>query len=221
MMSISTDFDVRSRLQRGDAFLAVLGVDAPSCCALEDVVSAKMLRTSSSTISTLRPASIGSLRWSCSSIRRFASGRSASTRCRNSAVSSSSRSGELASLMMTASASRFSSASSCLVSCFAGVDDDRQLPQPELALDPGRSARSRSCPAGRGRAPCSRTGPLCRASSASSPVATAVVCTSPLPISSTMLCAARSSSSTTSSRFTGRSTNSCSVVSASDERLLA
>ena len=42
-----------------------------------------------------------------------------------------------------------------------------------------------------------------------------VVCTSPSPISSAMLRCAASSSSTTSSRLTGRSTNSCSVVSAS------
>ncbi len=53
-----------------------------------------MLRTSSSTTSTLRPARTGSSRWPCSIMRRFCSGSFAWTRWRKRAVSSSNRSGE-------------------------------------------------------------------------------------------------------------------------------
>ena len=68
------------------------------------LVSAKTLRTSSSTISTFLPAKTASVECSCSSILRFESGSFASTRCRKSDVSSSSRSGERASLTMIVSA---------------------------------------------------------------------------------------------------------------------
>ena len=63
-----------------------------------------MLRTSSSTTSTFLPANTASVLCSCSSIRRFCSGSFASTRCRNSAVSSSSRSGDFTSFTMIVSA---------------------------------------------------------------------------------------------------------------------
>ena len=62
------------------------------------VVSAKMLRASSSTTSTLRPRSASFEPCRRSSILRLPSGSSAMTRCRNSAVSSSSRSGDCTSL---------------------------------------------------------------------------------------------------------------------------
>src|SRR6266852_3084688 len=58
------------------------------------LLNAKMLRTSSSTMSTFLPTSASSDRCSRSSIRCFSGGRSATTRCRNSAVSSSKRSGD-------------------------------------------------------------------------------------------------------------------------------
>ncbi len=60
-----------------------------------------MLRTSSSTTRIVRPAKAGSLACSCSSSRRLSAGSRACTRCRYSDVSSSSRSGELASLTTT------------------------------------------------------------------------------------------------------------------------
>ena len=53
-----------------------------------------MLRASSSTSSTVRPTRSSSELLSRSSIRCFSGGRSVTTRCRNSAVSSSSRSGD-------------------------------------------------------------------------------------------------------------------------------
>src|SRR5260221_487252 len=64
------------------------------------LVSEKMLRTSSSTIRTRLPVKIASVSCSRSSIRRFCSGSFASTRCRKSAVSSSSRSGDFTSFTM-------------------------------------------------------------------------------------------------------------------------
>ena len=72
-------------------------------------------------------------------------------------------------------------------------------------LDGRRSDRSRSCRAASGPAPRSRTARCPACSRASSALATAVVMTSPLPISSTMALRWTSSSSTTSSRFTLRS----------------
>ena len=55
---------------------------------------AKMLRASSSTSSTVRPTRSSSELLSRSSMRCFSAGRSVTTRCRNSAVSSSRRSGD-------------------------------------------------------------------------------------------------------------------------------
>ena len=78
-----------------------------------------MLRTSSSTTSTFLPGKSASALCSCSSIWRFSSGSFASTRWRKSDVSSSSRSGERASLTMIVSAKRFSFVSSRFVSSFA------------------------------------------------------------------------------------------------------
>ncbi len=80
------------------------------------VVSAKMLRASSSTTSTLRPRSTSVEPCSRSIILRLSSGRSAITRCRNSAVSSSSRSGDCTSLSTMLLATVRSRASSSPVS---------------------------------------------------------------------------------------------------------
>ncbi len=55
---------------------------------------AKMLRTSSSTISTVRPASASVEEWSRRTIACLSSGSRAASRCRKSAVSSNSRSSE-------------------------------------------------------------------------------------------------------------------------------
>ena len=71
-----------------------------------------MLRTSSSTTSTDLPTRSSSDRCSRSSIRCFSGGRSENTRCRNSDVSSSSRSGDSTPLTTTLRASVCSCASS-------------------------------------------------------------------------------------------------------------
>ena len=69
----------------------------------------------------------------------------------------------------------------------AGVDDDRKLRQRRARRASARAARSRSCPR-RPEVEHHAVERLCSsAASASSPVATAVVSTSSLPISSTML----------------------------------
>ena len=73
-------------------------------CASSTLVSAKTLRTSSSTTRIFRPSNTASALWSCSSSRRFAGGRRDSTRWRKSDVSSSRRSGDEASLTMIVSA---------------------------------------------------------------------------------------------------------------------
>ena len=125
-------------------------------------------------------------------MRRFGSGRFASTRCRNSAVSSSSRSGERASLTMIVSASRRSSRLLACGSAPAGVDDDRAASTPRsrsgscsMQLEAGhvgqaevehhavelRSSQSAGAPPRRCRPP--------------------TVSTSPSPISSTMRLALR------------------------------
>src|SRR5581483_2304498 len=76
------------------------------------LLSATMLRTSSSTTSTLRPTSASSEPCSRSSMRCLSGGRSETTRCRNNAVSSSSRSGDSTSFTTTLRASVRSRASS-------------------------------------------------------------------------------------------------------------
>ncbi len=76
------------------------------------LLKAKMLRTSSSTTSTLRPTSASSLRCKRSSIRCFSGGRLLTTRCRNSAVSSSNRSGDSTPFTTTLRASACSRESS-------------------------------------------------------------------------------------------------------------
>jgi len=82
-------------LERREAVAAVLGVGHDHVLALERARDREMLRRSSSTTSTRRPASTGSLWWSCWSRRRLGSAIVSSTRCRKSAVSSSRRSGDL------------------------------------------------------------------------------------------------------------------------------
>src|SRR6202790_4623844 len=76
------------------------------------LLRAKMLRMSSSTTSTFFPTSASSDRCSRSSIFCFASGRSATTRCRKSAVSSNNRSGDSTPLTTTLRASVCKRASS-------------------------------------------------------------------------------------------------------------
>ena len=129
----------------------------------------------------------------------------ASTRCRNSAVSSSSRSGDFDVLHDD----RLGVARSCVSSCrrelLAGVDDDRQVATLGVALDPLQQLEARSCRAARGRAPCSRSAASSSARSASSALSTAVISTSVVADQlDDAACAAPSSSSTTSSVFTRR-----------------
>ena len=89
----------------------------------------------------------------------------------------------------------------------AGVDDDRNLRQLRARLHLLEQLEAAHVARARGRAPGSRTRCCSSAASASAPVATAVVFTSPLPISSTMLWRSTSSSSTTSRFLTLRSMN--------------
>ena len=86
------------------------------------------------------------------------SGRRASTRCRNSAVSSRSLSGDLTSLMMIASASSLRHGFRSLRKLPARIDDHRQIALLGLVPSSLRSARCRPCRADRGREPCSRSG---------------------------------------------------------------
>ena len=83
------------------------------------LLSAKMLRISSSTTSTFLPTNASSERCKLSSILCFSAGRSATTRCRKSAVSSSNRSGDSTFFTMTLRASWCRRASS---------SDDSSLP---------------------------------------------------------------------------------------------
>ena len=112
MTSISTDVDVRRLLQPRDAFPAALGVEHLHLAPLQErgqredvahvVVHDQDLAAGERRIGPVELLQHPPL----------ASGRLAVTRCRKSAVSSSSRSGERASLMTTDSASRRSSVSS-------------------------------------------------------------------------------------------------------------
>ena len=88
---------------------------------------------------------------------RLASGRSATTRCRNSAVSSNSRSGDCTSLSTTLLATVLQPRLLLGVSSLPGEDDDRHVAQRRLRLHPSRAARSRSCRAAADRRRSSRT----------------------------------------------------------------
>ena len=98
MMSISTiaTSGERSRMEIASRPVVAVSTRMPRRSSALD--SAKMLRVSSSTTSTVRPASISSELCRRSSMRFLSSGRSSATWCRNSAVSSYSRSGEAAPL---------------------------------------------------------------------------------------------------------------------------
>src|SRR6266571_2950024 len=84
-------------------------------CASSTLVRANTFRTSSSTIRIFLSLKTSSAEWSCSSRRRFSCGSFRSTRWRKSAVSSSSRSGELAQLRRLLARQ-----------LLAGVDDHRR-----------------------------------------------------------------------------------------------
>ncbi len=98
-----------------------------------------------------------------------------STRCRNSAVSSSSRSGDCTPLSTMLFAILRSCVSSSARQLLAGEHDDRHVAQRRVLLDLARAARSRRCRAGAGRARRSRTAASRSASSASAPVPTVVI----------------------------------------------
>ena len=84
-------------------------------CSSKMLVSAKMLRMSSSIINALLPDRAESVCRTCSSICRLFEGRFVGGRCRNNEVSSSSRSGDFTSLIMTASVNLVNACCSCLV----------------------------------------------------------------------------------------------------------
>ena len=101
----------------------------------------------------------------------FSAGRSATTRCRNSAVSSSRRSGDSTSLTTTLRASVCSRASSSGVSSLPVKTTTGTSPSAGCVAQLAPAPRSRSCPAAADRAPRSRTVRSSTASSASLPVA--------------------------------------------------
>ena len=120
---------------------------------------AKMLRESSSTRSTVRPTRSSSDELSRSSMRCFSAGRSAKTRCRNSAVSSSRRSGDSTPLTTMLRAMVCSCASSLAdnsrpVNTTTGTSAKRRL-----AAHAVPAPRSPTCRAGAGRARRNRKAP--------------------------------------------------------------
>ena len=137
---------------------AVLGEEHVHPVALEHAASARRCcarRRRRSAPSC--PANTASALCSCSSICRFSAGRRASTRCRNSAVSSSSRSGERDVLDDDRLGVLLQPRLLAARQVPAGVDDDRQV---AAALGPCLICSSSSKPVvvGQpGRAPCSRT----------------------------------------------------------------
>ena len=144
-----------------------------SCCS-STLVSAKMLRMSSSTISALRPASDGIVLVQL--LEHLALlGRQAALDAvqeqrglveqpvRRLHVLDDDRFGQPPQLGLL-----------LLRQLLAGVDDDRDLRQPRARPSSSRAGRSRSCRRARGRGPGSRTFCASSAASASAPVATAV-----------------------------------------------
>ena len=81
----------------------------------------------------------------------------ASTRCRNSAVSSSSRSGERTSLTMIVSAKLLEPRLLAAGQLLAGVDDDRQVAEALRRLDLLEQLEAAAVREASGRAPCSRS----------------------------------------------------------------
>ena len=164
--------------------------------------SAKMLRTSSSTTSTRLPRSASSDSCRRCTMRCLAGGRSAITRCRNSAVSSSRRSGDSTPLMTTLFARLAQLRVLVGAEFLAGEHDDRHVVQRRLAPGCARAGRSRSCRAGAGRARRNRSCRRAASRSASAPVADGVdvdvVVARSAPRCS---CRSAASSSTTSRRF--------------------
>ena len=116
-----------------------------------------MLRTSSSTTSTVLPTSSSSDRCSRSSICCLSGGRSATTRCRNSAVSSSSRSGDSTPFTTTLRANACSCSSSSGDSSRPVKTTTGRSRQRVVRARSGRAPRSRTCRAAAGRARRSRT----------------------------------------------------------------
>ena len=162
-----------------------------------------MLRTSSSTTSTVLPTQVvvGAVQPLEHRAASPAAGRRR-TRCRNSAVSSSSRSGDSTPLTTTLRAMRVQPRVLLGRQLLAGEDDDRQRrASASSSRDAARAPRSRTCRAAAGRAPRSRSGCSRSAASASAPVPTVAISMSSWPSSSRMLSCSAALSSTTSSRL--------------------
>ena len=185
-MSISTiatsgvDLEDRDRLAAGASRSAPSCRGAPArcsarrCCARRRRPPAPCVRRRSSSELCSR-----------SSMRCFSGGRSATTRCRNSAVSSSSRSGDSTPLTTTLRAMRVQLRVLLGRQLAAGEDDDRQV-----ATAPGRpricSSTSKPDMSGSRRSSTTQSAGLVRAAiaSASAPVPTVTMSMSSWPSSS-------------------------------------
>ena len=152
MMSISTTLRSGVSLDQLDRLPAVGGAEHLHVLVLEHASSARRCCARR----RRRPAPCGraaprSSRAAARACCCFGSGRSATTRCRNSAVSSNSRSGDCTSLstmlLATALQPRFFLGGQVL----AGEDDDRARRAAPARPGSARAARSRSCRAGAGR----------------------------------------------------------------------
>ncbi len=171
--------------------------DTCMLCRSSTELNAKMLRKSSSTINTLRPVRPPSAARYSSSMRRCSSGKLAWERCRNSAVSSSKRSGERASFSTTVFATRFSFATSLRSRSFAVYTTIGTLRSLSSLLITSSSSKPSMSGNVRSRTMQSNCVDF-NASSASMPVPTAMVLTPASPINLTMLSRSVTSSSTTS-----------------------
>ena len=122
-----------------------------------------------------------------SSIRCFSAGRSVTTRCRNSAVSSSRRSGDSTPLTTMLRAMVCSRASSSARQFASGENDNRDFRQRRVCAATLPELQSPTCREAAGRAPRSRRLPSRSASSASSPVPAVSISISSWPSNSEML----------------------------------
>ncbi len=162
--------------------------------------SAKMLRASSSTSSTVRPTRSSSELLSRCSIRCLSAGRSVTMRCRNSAVSSSRRSGDSTPLTtmlraMVCSCASSSTDNSRPVNTTTGTSD-------KLASARSSSSTSKPDMSGSRRSSTTQSQGSCRRRfKASPPVPAVTISMSSWPSSSVMLICSARSSSTTSRRL--------------------
>ena len=175
MMSISTTLRSGVLLDQLDRLAAVGGAHAPpSPGSRARVVSAKMLRASSSTTSTLRPRSTSFEPCSRSSICRLALGQVGDDAVQEQRGLVEQPLGRLHVLEHDALGHRSQPRLLVGRQLLAGEHDDRHVAQRRLVPASARAARSRSCPAGADRRRSSRTALRRSASSASAPVPTAV-----------------------------------------------